>query len=296
MSAHIIGYYDNIVIMLVALSLALLLRGRIWLAASVQTLAILTQEISLLIGVPLLFFSWLVIRKHQLSDEPPRPFLPLLLPLCAFVALAVSQPVLMDQDFAESFSARLSQFDFIGDDLRILVPVYLSTTFVEFYADQKGAFVERVVSGAMYWLVLPSTLAILWHTASAHRIRVGSIVFVALLGVCFSPLLMHLVAWDTPRIWTYIIVCSFMALWFCSEVLSPRQGHVAARLVLLSVFLANCVNQTPLMDLARHHFDLATRLFLYAPVILGCIGLIRQGDLESTVKLTLNEQAPPRTR
>src|SRR5262249_36160132 len=44
MSAHLIGYYDNIVILLTLLSLALLFRRRVWAGAAVQAVAILVHE------------------------------------------------------------------------------------------------------------------------------------------------------------------------------------------------------------------------------------------------------------
>src|SRR5436309_7281138 len=49
MSAHLVGYFDNIIIVLAVISIALLLRGKIWVAAALQALAILVHENALLI-------------------------------------------------------------------------------------------------------------------------------------------------------------------------------------------------------------------------------------------------------
>jgi len=64
MSAHLIGYFDNIIIVLTVLSLALLFKGRIWAASCLQTVSILVHENSLLVGVPVFCFAWLLVRTR----------------------------------------------------------------------------------------------------------------------------------------------------------------------------------------------------------------------------------------
>src|SRR5262249_45733521 len=56
MSAHLIGYYDNIVILMTLVSLALVFQRRMWPAAAAMTVAILIHENALLIGFPV--FCW----------------------------------------------------------------------------------------------------------------------------------------------------------------------------------------------------------------------------------------------
>ena len=56
MSAHLVGYYDNIIIVLGLVSIALLLKNRPWLGACLQVPALLTHENSIILIF--LFFVW----------------------------------------------------------------------------------------------------------------------------------------------------------------------------------------------------------------------------------------------
>jgi hypothetical protein len=101
-----------------------------------------------------------------------------------------------------------------------------------------------------------------------------SVESLVVLSICLAPQLMHVMAWDTARIWTYSIVCAFLLMWTYMEVRGTRTlpSQFVTLLCLFAIFL-NGIETTPLMDGLRDHFEVTTRLLLYAPVLAAASGL-----------------------
>jgi hypothetical protein len=275
MSAHLMGYYDNIVIVLGIGSIALLLKDKPWLGAWLQVPALLTHENSIVLIFPLFCLAWLLVNsRRQKLGVPLLPFLPLLVPVCTFLAIAASPKFFLSEDFVKLYTAHLSQFPFIQEKRNTIVPVLIARSFLDYYASQSKIFADRISTAAMYGVILPSTLAILCFAVRVYRIRNLSAEAFVLLGVCLAPQLMHLVAWDTGRIWTYTIICAYLALWIYSEIVTPHKDSSTNRLLCFAALVANVVMLTPLMDKETDKYTLMTRLILYTPVILGSLALI----------------------
>jgi hypothetical protein len=275
MSAHLIGYYDNIIIVLGLISVACLLRGRIWSAASLQAISILVHENALLIGFPVFCFGWLLVDSRRQPGRVRLPLWPLLLPVGTFLVVTLSQSF-APRDLEQSLTTYLSSFPFIAKNIRdVRVPHWITITFFDSYSLHQGYFLTRVLSASMLGLVLPSILAVVSFIVDAYGVRDLSLESIALLGVCLAPQLMHLVAWDTTRIWTYSILCSFLVLWAYAELFAARRdlSHLV-RLLCLAALVLNSTVATPLMDGLRDHFDVTTRVLLYAPVIGAALCMI----------------------
>lgn len=275
MSAHLMGYYDNIVVTLAIASIALLMSGRIWTASCVMALTMLVHENALLIGFPPLCLAWLLTnRKRRTAQNPALPFLPLLLPILTFIAVAASQSSLTARGFAGLYSARLAQYPFIQHGRSTLVPAWISTSFYDYLRTQGSSFPFRLLSPYMFALVLPSALAILSFAVRTFRLIAYSAEWAGLLAVAFVPQIMHVLASDTPRIWTYTILCAFLALWIYAEHF-PMIFSAPENWRLLCLALAvNIVILTPLMDDEIDHFSLAKRLLLYSPTIVASLFLL----------------------
>jgi hypothetical protein len=103
--------------------------------------------------------------------------------------------------------------------------------------------------------------------APAMRRRAG----VAAVLVACAPLVLHLSAWDTARIWTYTIGVAFGGLWIVVEAL-PADTPAAlawAPVVALPVLFANVVGRIPLLDGATERFTSPHLLALYAPAAVA---------------------------
>jgi hypothetical protein len=272
MSANLNGYYDNMIIVLGVFSIFLLLNGRPWLALCLQALAILVHENSMLLNLPVFCFAWLLTHgKKRQTGNSWQSFLPLLLPILVFFAILICQQIFLSRNFVELYSTHLAQFSFIRDGRRTLAPLWLSTSLRDNFTAQKLKFFPRLFDMGLLGLVLPSTLIMLYFSAKNFHALDLSLESFGLIGICLLPQLLHLVAWDTPRIWTYSILCAFLAVWVYAENLGPRPDPSRYLLVYLIVFVVNIIILTPLNDSLVDRFSLGARLLLYAPVMAGAL-------------------------
>lgn len=290
MSGHLNGYYDNIVIMLGVLSIMFLAKNKLWPAVLVQIMAVLVHENSMLLIFPLFCLTWLLKNSKQKQQGLPLlSFWPLLLPILTFVIVIVaSESAFRSHDFVESFGQHLSQFSFIQEDRNTWVPMWISKSFTDNFLTESPNFPTRIASSRMYGLLIPTTLALLLFMAKAFRIPDLSVESLGILVVCLLPQAMHLLAWDTQRIWTYTILCAFLLLWVYSEIFIPEgQYPNNISLYILAIFI-NALVLTPLFDGLSEHFSLTERLFLYAPVLCGClIFLIDWNTISLKTRLSL---------
>jgi hypothetical protein len=293
LSGHLMGYYDNIIVVLTVVSIALVLEDRIWLGAGVQAIAMLVHETSLLIGFPVFCLTWLLVNGSRNTPGKGRlPVGPLLLPIAAFGLVGLAQSLLLPADFEQSFARHLTDFPFIQDRRSTLVPRWLVTTFFEYALAGRAEFVHKLSSLEMYGLILPSMLAILCLTVDAYGITELSAKSIALLGAGLTPQVLHVIAWDTPRVWSYSILCFFLALWVHAEVFTA-QTKLSSSLTLLclAALVVNILGLTPLMDGETERLGLTMRLLLYAPAIGFVLSLIlRKGSV------TIEERDSPRRR
>lgn len=274
MSAHLNGYYDNIVIVLGVGSIALLLKRYIWLAVGFQIVALLIHENTLLLTFPPLCWAWwLINRQSQTLPMPRLSILPLLLPVVVFIGLALYQSQLMTQNLIRAYTEHLARFPFIQADKRAVVPLWIYSPFIEHLASRKTAiFSSETVSGVH--LILPMLLSLLYFLVKTFRLSLLSLEFMGVLLICLMPQGLHLIAWDTARIWTYSIMSSFFMLWIYTELGIVKQPVLKGRLIGMIAFVAHVVLVTPLMDDAHDALSLNLRWILYLPVIVGvlCLG------------------------
>jgi hypothetical protein len=213
----------------------------------------------------------------------------LLLPVFAFMIMTITQELFLGNDFEKLLSAYLSQFSFIQQNQSTLMPTWISTSFFAWFSWLSREFPRRIFAIDMLGMALPVAMAILFFTMTAHKIRDISAESVLLIGVCITPLLMHLVAWDISRIWTYTILEAFLALWIYSEIYPSRNASSVIRLFCLTALVVNAMIRVPLMDGQVDQFSSITRVLLYMPVILSSVILILSSK-DITIKDRLKVQ------
>jgi len=266
MSAHLIGYYDNIIIVLTIVSMALLFRNRIWAAAIVQAISILVHENALLIGFPPFILAW---RLQRIERPASRKFwLAPLVPLAAFATIVLVQAA-TPHSLERSLTGYLSTYPFLASALgAVRVPHWITITFYDSYTLHQGHFQERILSQPTITLVLPTVLAILGSVFEGFPIDAVSVDSLLILGTCLVPEAMHVMAWDTARIWTYTIIDALFVWWAYAELEASRESASQwMEFFCLIVLLVNAIAATPLMDGLADHFDVTTRLLLYAPAL-----------------------------
>ena len=273
MSAHLFGYFDNIVIMLGIMSIILLLKGNAWSGAVLQMLGLFIHENSLFLSFVPFCLAWFLMNAGR--KKSAVTFLPLLLPMGVFFLIVIGMEFLVREDFIVLFSARLSQFPFITEYARENAPLWVSTSMSKYYETQSVDIFRRMNSIVIYIFFLPSAFVTLFFTLNAFSVPAKRwIINWVLIGSCLVPQLMHLVAWDTFRIWTYTIFCAFIALWVYTKLYPPQRDPFANGLIPLIILLVNAMLAVPLMDGETERFSLGIRLLSYLPVFAGGLLLV----------------------
>jgi len=138
--------------------------------------------------------------------------------------------------------------------------------------------ITQISSVRMYVLVVPSLSAMFCFILNIHATPLRAGKSIVLLGsVCLAPQLIHLVAFDTSKIWTYSLICAFVALWLYAEIFTARRDwSPSIMLFCLTALIVNIIGSTPLMDGEIEHFSLKTRLLLYSPVMVTALFLVFQ--------------------
>ena len=273
MSAHLVGYYDHIFILLAIWSVALTIGGRIRTACALQAVAVLVHESAIIVGFPLVCLAWVhANRLRTARGAPGLAAYPLLLPIVTFVAITLAP---LPSGFESSFASRLAQFDFIDNQRDTLVPRWLSTPFSDSYSTT--LLLDRALyTPAMHAVVLPSLFAVLCFVVDGYLRSTWSIELALVLAVCLAPQALHAVAWDTARIGTYSIVCAFVTCWIYAELYGTSKAVSPGVTLLCAIALAlNIVTRTPLMDNERDRLALGARLALYLPFVVLAEGLAR---------------------
>jgi len=274
-TAHLIGYFDNVVIMLTVMAVGLLMAGYRWTAAVAMSAAVLVHETAVVTGLPALALAWWVAGPAG-ARHRWRAALPLVLPVATFGLLAATAPLLSD-GFEDAYSTYLSGFAFVGGDMHIFVPEWLTPGFLDQLATHR--FAERIAFAEMYGLVLPTAAALLAYAIEARRVRIRSVTAALLVIAFLAPQVLHLAAWDTTRIWTYSIATAFLACWVLARRIDRPGpvGRTVSWLALLAI-VVNVMVKTPLLDNLAERFSLSARLGWYLPVLVAAGWLLWRSD------------------
>jgi len=200
----------------------------------------------------------------------------LTLPIAAFVLLAVSERHFIERAQLQTLlTEHLSGFDFIEYRRNVLVPRWLTRSLAQSLEWESPKLIARLTDGQLLLAVLPTTLTILAHLFWKYRPKFVSSETLLVALATLSPLLLHAVAFDTPRIWTYTIFSAFSCLWLFSEARPQLSERAPAWFWFLwsATILLNIFVRLPLMDYQVERYTAATRLMIYSPLLLGFAAL-----------------------
>ena len=217
-TAHFMGYLDH-VFLAAAFGGAWLARsGRWWHAAVVAACGVLVHESFVLVGLPLVLLGAIVRPAAGTRTGRPAAWPLLALPLLAAAALWASETFLLDRVVLRNqIAARLSAFPFVGGDMNLFVPDWLTTGTLANWRDQRHAFWRHLSDPNLLRLMVPSAALLVLAAAAVSPPGTRGRRGLAVAAAALSPLLLHAVAWDTARIWTYTIVAGFGGVWLCSR-------------------------------------------------------------------------------
>jgi hypothetical protein len=284
MSGHLNGYYDNIVMIISILACQLVMREKIWSASILLAIGMFVHETILLVGLPsVVFIAFIKHVKNGKATSFRRLFegfifrykMLLAIPLLVFICIIVYQLKFMDSGIIkDSITTHLSQFKFIEGDRNFHVPSEFTTSFIWYLKNQSPEFFNRIFEKTylvQIGLPLSVLLVTCWHRL--REITVNRTIFFSLVIIIALPLSLHLVAWDTSRIWTYPLVVSMLALWGLSEIFPQTytqiKGYKYFSIIIIAIIVFQLFSLIELMGGAQERFTNGQRILLYTPSLLA---------------------------
>ena len=289
MIANLIGYFDNIILLLTVAACWLVQTHRPLLSGLILLIGVFVHETIVLVGIPsVLFFALVYHTRHTVVGQPHwqwsnliRHYWPLvLLPATAFLTLVLYQTAWLDtENFIATFREHLLAHPFIVNNGSELVPTLLATSYFDFLGEQRFLLAKRLFHRGYLLRIMPAVALLLlyvWHRLEgvAHR----RLLIVTLAGIALLPLTLHAIAFDTNRIWTYPLIVLLLGIYAISNVYpagqfpTPWLFSAAATLIVLSQIQMS----TPLMGQFAERFTLLQRLLLYAPIFVSAVWLTVQ--------------------
>ena len=282
MSAHLNGYFDNIIIIITILACLFIIHGKILNSAIMLFIGVLVHESIILIGIPsVLFLAFVKYTKDSERPTDVRSFseflscnkLLVILPLFSFACIIISQMILNPEIVKSQLTLYLSKFDFIKQNRAVIVPTLITTSFLKYLLNQGAEFFPRIFN--ILFIIHTGFPLIVLLSYAWIRLKITSsnkMLFKLLVIITVLPLTIHLIAWDTSRIWSYPIIIAFIAIWSINEIYpyAETNGELSLLLLLTSIFVFafQIIFSTPLMDSAIDRFSKEGRILLYSPAIL----------------------------
>lgn len=267
--AHTNGYFDSLFYLAGFGAGLLVMCGRVWPAAVLLALATLMHELTLVLVLPAVGLCALLDNSRRLDeDRRPVSLWPLAIPVVVYLALAAVNAMRPANQLYAAYSEVFFAHPFIEGKWPDWNAYFLTVSLGEYLRGQSPYFAGRLFS-TMGLMALPSIVVMVWGAMACLRVRLrssrGALVLAAVAGIQ----VLHVIAFDTMRIWTFSIMTGLLVMWIAAEdarpgpVGSPGLGWVAALALIV-----NALIDVPLMNGRIDRFETPWRLAFYAPPIL----------------------------
>ena len=143
MQMDVIGYFDGLILATGALSVALVARDRPWSAAALQALALLVHEQSLALAYPAVVFCTAMNHRYGRPKHKWQNWLALIVPLAAFVVLALIWERTTTPDVIAQYGSKLKLAGFVGENRDVWAPEWLFRSFLDSYRAESPLFQRR---------------------------------------------------------------------------------------------------------------------------------------------------------
>lgn len=275
MNAHVFGYFDALLYLLTLLTLGLIFRGKYYLAAGVQVVAVLCHESYLIIGFPAACLAIYFRCVGMDWRQKWRYFLVQCTPVVAFgivlIVMATTDPATLHDDLTARF---------VGAGLRRFGELFARLQLRGFTENLRRNWMHvptRLFNSNIWQQLGPVLCAQLFLIYYSFQIRILSLKSLVLLAIVFVPLAIHCIAFDAMRISTYTIASAFLMYWVLAETQASRAAVPAPKtfyFVAVLILVYHAVMHVTLMDRQTDRFSLPLRLALYAPMLILAIRLL----------------------
>lgn len=280
-SAHLIGYLDHIIFLLTILAVYLTIRNKILLASLVAVFSIFIHEISVVLLVPVCCFATIVNQMPEkqffIRDIFSRSLLKkfalfLIFPSLTAFFISFYQEINGGNYYAQIFSY-LRQSSIPANVADSVCSAY-TKSFTYYFREQYEHFFQRIfISKATIFYGIPIVL-LLWLIFKEFKLKQNIYLFIILILITGVPLILHSIAYDTYRIWTFPYMILFLGFWILSvktgklEQTKPEQPLVWETIFFMVAFLFVSLIPTQLFDGETEKFSFAIKTILVLPILL----------------------------
>lgn len=274
LSAHLIGYFDHLIFLMTLLSVYLILHKKILLASLITVFCIIAHEVSFVLMIPISFFALLVneVRDNKLTFSShllKKAGAYLLLPIVATVLVSFYQE-LYGQNNRELIYQYLQDTGLIRKGVANSVAAAYTEGFGSYLKSEVPYFLKRVflsIATVKYGIPLLFMAYMVYKLFS----KINIYVLLWLAAVSASPLLLHSIAWDIFRIWSFPFVILFTGFWIlCGKCTANHQHDNRLSLFEISFFLISIalVSLVPnfLFEHETERFSTPVRVILLIPI------------------------------
>lgn len=279
-SAHLIGYLDHIIFLLTILAVYLTIRNKILLASFVAVFSIFIHEISVVLLLPVCCFAIIVNQMPEkqffIRDIFSRSLLKkfalfLIFPSLTAFFISFYQEINGGNYYAQIFSY-LRQSSIPANVADSVCSAY-TKSFTYYFREQYEHFFQRIfISKATIFYGIPIVF-LLWLIFKEFKLKQNIHLFIILILITGVPLILHSIAYDTYRIWTFPYMILFLGFWILSvktgklKQTEPEQPLVWEVIFFMVAFLFVSLIPTQLFDGETEKLSLAIKTILVLPIL-----------------------------
>lgn len=297
MQANLMGFYDHIVFITTIICIHLVLNDKLLPVVILSSICVFVHETFILTGLPIIIFA--IIHSMQVTAKKTKDSSRLIkyavltsaIPILLFLVQSVMQGAFYEtNELTQRSRLNLRSYEFMDETCIRSFPELLNRDVLSFlkteliYSTQRlfnfKNFSEQFATIASYLLLIVGTIGL------NKKRYLAFIVFT--IGI---PQSLHLIAWDTARIWSYSVLLSFLSLYiilFYSNKKFSFNKIIIYTFLFILVFLFTIVQNFYLLNKAKDHLLIAERVWLYLPVIICTLALC-YNELKHLIKQQVYE-------
>ncbi|MCU7613414.1 hypothetical protein N0B16_03095 [Chryseobacterium sp. GMJ5] len=258
----------------------------VFIPSILMTIAIFIHEISFFLMLPICLFTLLVIefkdKKFTFNNIFTKQVIKkysvfLLLPVLATIIVSVYQEI-NGSDYFTKIIGYLKNISFISDFSADSVASAYTHTFTYYLKEESGYFFQRIfVSKCSIFYGIPILFMMFLTYKKFNTLNIYLLIILG-ISVLF-PLLLHSIAWDTYRIWSFPYIILFLAYWVLNSEYRneqfPEKNPLWVWILFIVCMLFLSLVSTPLFDGEAERFSLTDRMLILLPLSLGIIYYIK---------------------
>jgi hypothetical protein len=278
MFGHLVAYFDYFLFIITFLSLYCIKTKKKIFIPFLLILGLLIHESIAFIGFPVIVLALLSENLSNQKGIESQEFkkkiyetikifvapVILLLLLVFFIESGADVPIKK-----QAILDHLNKYGFIAIWHELVADAY-NESFIYYLKTQYQDFPNRFFKPIFIPIYLNIAFFLAYFHIALRKQATKSIVIILVYFVILSPLLLHLIAWDTTRIWVYPLLQATLLFYVFSDACQMRfngaKKHLAFFLCLFMAIM-NIIYEIPLVDDIPERFSLTKRLALNTPIL-----------------------------